>query len=70
MVRIRRDKLRELRQLAGLTQAALAEKAKISYAYVGHIESGRRETVSPQVFVRICDALGIAPNARLVLTES
>ncbi len=65
-VRIDREQLRLRRQLAGLNQAELAEKARVSFSYVGHIESGRRPTVSPRVFVRLCDALDVQDRSELL----
>jgi transcriptional regulator with XRE-family HTH domain len=61
-----RAALRLRRQLKGLDQAELAELAGVSSSYVGHIESGRRPTISPKVFVRICDALGVEDRTELM----
>jgi transcriptional regulator with XRE-family HTH domain len=36
-----KDKVKELRTAAGLTQQALAEKARLSISAVVHIEAGR-----------------------------
>lgn len=58
--------LRKLRQLAGLTQAQLAEKASVSFSYVAHIERGIRPHVSPPVFARLCDALGVQNRKELM----
>lgn len=58
------DELRRRRQLAGETQKSFAEKAGVTDGYVSLIEAGRRPTVSPPVFVRFCDALGIEPADR------
>lgn len=65
-VRIDREELRKRRQLAGLNQAELAKKAHVSFSYVGHIESGRRPTVSPRVFVQLCDALDVQDRTELM----
>lgn len=65
-VRINRHKLRLLRQVNGLTQAGLAEAAGISAGYLSHLESGRRETVAPPVYVRICDSLAVQDRTELM----
>jgi transcriptional regulator with XRE-family HTH domain len=52
-------KVRELRQNHGHTLKDFAPKAGITFQYLSLIERGDRPTVSPPVFVRICDALGI-----------
>lgn len=61
-----RAQLRRRRQIKGLDQAELAVLAKVSPSYVGHIESGRRPTVSPGVFARICDALDVEDRTELM----
>lgn len=68
-VAINGDELRRRRQLAGETQDSFAALADISPAYVSHIEAGRRQTVSPPAFVRICNALGIATDDRELLVR-
>lgn len=62
--------VRELRKLAGHTQPMFAELAGISFQYVSAIERGDRKTVSPPVFVRICDALGIEDRRELICTDA
>lgn len=68
-VRIDRKILKLRRQVSGLNLAQLGDAAGISPGYVGHLESGRRETVSPAVFVRICDALDVQDRTELMLTD-
>lgn len=63
---IDRAELRRRRQLKGLNQAELAQLAGVSFSYVGHIESGRRPTVSPRVFVKLCDALEVSDRTELM----
>lgn len=58
-VAIDRAKLRLERKLNGLNQRELGEAIGVSGGYIGHIESGRRPTVSPSVYVRLCDRLGL-----------
>lgn len=69
-VRIDRKVLKIRRQLSGLNLAQLGDAAGISPGYAGHLESGRRETVSPAVFVRICDALAVQDRTELMLTDA
>ena len=57
-------KMGELRKLLGETQAVFAQRAGISPAYVSQIEKQQRKYVSPPMFARICDALGIAVEDR------
>ena len=51
--------VRELRQVAHLTQMELAEQADLSLNYVGEIERGEK-MVSLETIVRVAKALGIA----------
>jgi transcriptional regulator with XRE-family HTH domain len=61
------QKLRQVRKLRGLTGVALAEKAGISFGYLGQIERGVRLNVGPPVFIRLCDALGLTEDRRETL---
>lgn len=69
MVSVDRLAIRRHRHLKGLNQGELATAADISYGYVGHIERGTRKTVSPAVFGRICDALGVEDRTKLMAPE-
>jgi transcriptional regulator with XRE-family HTH domain len=66
-VEIDPEKLRELRQEQGFKQTALAERCGISSQYVSQLETGFRKRVSPDLFVRLCDALSIPAGQRRVL---
>lgn len=66
MVRIDRRKLRTLRQASGLNQLELAEQVGISFSYLGHLERGTRQRVSPGVLSRLCDALGVQDRTELM----
>lgn len=66
MVAIRADEMKRRRQINGLSQTALAELAGVDNSHISHIESGRRPTISPAVFARICDALGVHDRAELM----
>lgn len=63
-VAINGPRLRRRRKLAGLNIAALAERAGCSAAYISILETRPDRSCSPEVFARICDALGIARRAR------
>jgi transcriptional regulator with XRE-family HTH domain len=58
--------LRERRQLAGLSITDLAAKIGVSVSYISAIERGARPTVSPAMFGRICDAMGITDRTELL----
>lgn len=56
--------VRRRRKLAGKTVVELAEGCGITFQYLSMIERGDRPTVSPAVFGRICDALGLTEDRR------
>lgn len=58
--------VRRRRKLKGQERADLAECCDITPGYLSLLETGKRKP-SPTVFVRICDALGIAEKDRGVL---
>jgi DNA-binding Xre family transcriptional regulator len=68
-VRIDRRVLKIRRQVSGLNLAQLGAAAGISAGYARHIESGRRATVSPAVFARICDALAVQDRTELMVLD-
>ena len=51
------NKVASIRKDGGITQAALARKAKVSRPYISLIESGKQETISNVVMQKIADAL-------------
>jgi transcriptional regulator with XRE-family HTH domain len=55
------ETLRELRERAGLTQAALAERSALSIGSVRNYEQGLREPYWAAVF-RLAKALGVSPE--------
>lgn len=59
--------VRRLRKLCGDDLVTFAPKVGISHTYLSMIERGDRKRVSPAVFVRICDALGVAKRDRHTL---
>lgn len=44
---------REARNLAGLTQVELAEKAEVDRAYIGGLEGGRINVIGPEPFNKL-----------------
>lgn len=65
-VRINRDRLRRRRQVMGLNQAELGEKAGLSFSYIAHLERGTRPNIGPKAFGHLCDALGIEDREELI----
>jgi transcriptional regulator with XRE-family HTH domain len=65
-VAIDRAKMRRLRQIKGLNQPELARRVGVTRSYIGHIESGRRPTMSPRVFAALCDALELEDREELM----
>ena len=57
-------RVKQQRKLAQMTQEKLAEKAGISFAFVGHIERGTRKA-SLETLVKLANALKISPNILL-----
>lgn len=55
------NRLRDIRQRQGMTQANLAEKAELSTVYISQIESGQKN-ISVDVLVRLCCALNISSD--------
>jgi transcriptional regulator with XRE-family HTH domain len=54
-----KDRLKELRKAAGLTQQALAEKARLSISAVVHIEKGRIPDPRASTVKALAGALGV-----------
>jgi transcriptional regulator with XRE-family HTH domain len=52
-------RLRELRELAGLTQQELADRAGLTLEGVGQLERGRRQPAW-HTALALCDALGVS----------
>ncbi len=64
------ERLRELRERAGLTQEALAEKSGLSRDAVSALERGKRTRPHPITITSLADALGLDAFAREQLRES
>jgi len=58
---VKLTRLRHLRELAALTQSELAEKAGLTRAAMGRIETGVVNP-RPSTIRRIADALGVRPQ--------
>lgn len=56
------EKLRELRETAGLTQSALASKTGLHIVTIGYYEIGKREPKATQLKL-LADALGVNMEA-------
>jgi transcriptional regulator with XRE-family HTH domain len=54
---INRMLLRKLREAKGLSQTALAARAKVTQAYLAELESGRKARPTVEVLLRIAKAL-------------
>ena len=57
-------RLRETRTASGLSQQALAQRAKVSTTYIGKLERGE-SSVGIDMLARLSEALGIEPVALL-----
>ena len=57
-------RLRQAREVAGLTQAALADRAKLAQPYLSQLERGIREP-SIVTVVNLAKALGVPVTALL-----
>jgi predicted ATPase/DNA-binding XRE family transcriptional regulator len=64
------QRLRRLREAAGLTQEELAERAGISAKAVSALERGERQRPYPHTVRALADALGLSEDDRAVLAES
>jgi transcriptional regulator with XRE-family HTH domain len=62
------DRIREVREKTGMTQAELAEKAHVSKGFLSDVENNKRN-VSAQVLLRIANALGASLDFLLRGTE-
>jgi transcriptional regulator with XRE-family HTH domain len=64
------DVIRETREVRGLTQAQLAERAQVALSYVTLLEAGTQPGAPPrQILQRLARALGIRPEHLLKLEE-
>ena len=53
------ERLRQFRELAGLSQNALAKRANVPRPIISRVERGDQDTVTLDTASRLADALGI-----------
>jgi transcriptional regulator with XRE-family HTH domain len=58
-------RIKQLRESQGLTQPALAAKARVSVSYLAKLEAGERQSPSAPALGRLARALGAAPDILL-----
>jgi transcriptional regulator with XRE-family HTH domain len=51
--------IRRLREGAGMTQADLAKRAKVTQGYISQLEAGTTKDIGAKVAVRLAKALGV-----------
>jgi transcriptional regulator with XRE-family HTH domain len=56
------DKIRQLREMSGLTQGQLASHSAVSQGYLSQLENGEVKNPSAAVLLRIAQAMGIDPD--------
>ena len=61
-----RLRVKELREALGLTQAELAERAKVRRATVNRIENAHVTAIDMDVLERLAEALGVEPGFLIV----
>ena len=61
-----RLRLRELREAKGLTQQALADKARVRQATVSNLELGKKQRIDLGILERLARALNVEPGELLV----
>ena len=57
-------RVRQQRELKGLTQSQLARKVGVTGSFIGHIERGEKKA-SVETLVALCNALAVSPSALL-----
>jgi transcriptional regulator with XRE-family HTH domain len=58
--------LRRMRKIAGMSASELARRVEVAPTYMAAIERGDRPTISPALYARICDAMGIVDRTELL----
>ena len=53
------SEIRRLRELAGLSQAELAEKIGVNQSFISKLERGESARLGADVLFALCDALGV-----------
>src|SRR5262249_19685932 len=62
------QRLKSIRRDAGLTQRKLAESTGLDFSYISKLENDRNPPPAADTIVRLCDAMGVQPEALLALT--
>ena len=57
-------RVRQQRELSGLTQGQLAKQVGCSTSFIGHIERGEKQA-SVETVVALCNALAVSPSVLL-----
>ncbi len=57
-------RVRQQRELNGLTQSQLAKQVGVSSSFIGHIERGEKKA-SVETVVALCNAMEISPSVLL-----
>lgn len=53
-----KTRLKEIREIKGLTQEELAEKAGVSRTIISYLENDRSECAKTSTLIKLADALG------------
>ncbi len=64
------QRIADLRERAGLTQAELAKRTGVSQPMIAKLESGRADNLTLRTFIRYALALGYAPRVDFVPVQS
>ncbi|MGI6777514.1 MAG: helix-turn-helix domain-containing protein [Acetivibrionales bacterium] len=56
------ERLRKLRNEKCMTQCQLAEKARVSQAYINELENGKKHNPSVSILGKLAKALGVATS--------
>ncbi len=59
------QKLRALRRAIGITQRKLAECVGVDFSYISKLENDRLPPPAADTVVKVCEALGVAPDELL-----
>ena len=60
--------LKEIRRSKGVTQRQLAAAVGVDFSYISKVENDRMPPPAADTIVKICEALGVAPDELLAMT--
>jgi transcriptional regulator with XRE-family HTH domain len=63
------ERVRELREARGLSQATLADRAQVAHSYVIIIEAGQNRLPPRPIVVRLAKALGVSERRLMESTS-